>query len=129
MALVEEPDYAKALLRKILILEKKGEFSQATSMAQFAVVRFDNEYEDERNMKVVPEFKEAINRMDGKLDTYKKANKKVLKDEVNKELGIKEGEESASGSFFADIDAYKAKYTRKHGDVEIDDVKEVDSED
>ena len=27
MALVEEPDYAKALLRKVLILERKGEFS------------------------------------------------------------------------------------------------------
>ncbi len=33
MALVEEPDYAKALLRKILILERKGEFTQAKSMA------------------------------------------------------------------------------------------------
>jgi hypothetical protein len=27
LALVEEPDYAKALLRKVLILEKKGEYS------------------------------------------------------------------------------------------------------
>jgi tetratricopeptide (TPR) repeat protein len=27
MALVEEPDYAKALLRKVLILERKGEYS------------------------------------------------------------------------------------------------------
>ena len=42
MALVEEPDYAKGLLRKILILEKKGEYMQATSMAQYAVVRFDD---------------------------------------------------------------------------------------
>ncbi len=75
MALMEEPDYAKALLRKILILERKGEFSQATSMSQFAVVRFDDEYEDERNRKVVPEFKEAIKRMEGKLDTSKKESK------------------------------------------------------
>ena len=27
MAVVEEPDYAKALLRKVLILERKGEYS------------------------------------------------------------------------------------------------------
>jgi hypothetical protein len=26
MALMEDPDYAKALLRKVLILERKGEF-------------------------------------------------------------------------------------------------------
>ena len=122
MALMEEPDYAKALLRKILILEKKGEYSQATSMCQFAIVRFDDEYEDERNRKVVPEFKEAAKRMEGKLDSYKKESKKVMKEEVDKELGIVEGEVTASGSFFAELGAFTERFKRKHGDVNIDDV-------
>ena len=37
LALMEDPDYAKALLRKVLILEKKGEYSQAHNLAAFAV--------------------------------------------------------------------------------------------
>ncbi len=51
---MEEPDYAKALLRKIHILERKGEISQALSIAEFAICRYDEEYEDERNRKIVP---------------------------------------------------------------------------
>jgi len=60
MALMEEPDYAKALLRKVYILEKKGEYRQAVSIAEFACTRFDDEYEDDRNRKTIPEFKEVI---------------------------------------------------------------------
>ena len=37
LALMEEPDYAKALLRKALILEKRGECRQAHSIASFGV--------------------------------------------------------------------------------------------
>jgi hypothetical protein len=40
---------------------------------------------------------------------------------VNKELGINDEEESASGTFFADVDAYAAKFKRKHGDVDLDE--------
>ena len=45
-------------------------------MSQYAVVRFDDEYEDERNRKVVPDFKDAIKRMEGKVDTSKKVQRK-----------------------------------------------------
>ena len=37
LALMEDPDYAKALLRKVLILERKGEFEHAYSIAGFAI--------------------------------------------------------------------------------------------
>lgn len=33
LALVEEPDYAKAMLRKVLILERRGDYAQAYSIA------------------------------------------------------------------------------------------------
>lgn len=36
MALMEDPDYARALLRKILILEKKGEYGAGHGLAKFA---------------------------------------------------------------------------------------------
>lgn len=72
MALMEEPDYAKALLRKALILERKGEFSQAHSIANFAVNRFDDEFEDERNRKIVPQLKELRDKLVGKVPMEKK---------------------------------------------------------
>ena len=54
LALMEDPDYAKGMLRKVLILEKKGCYSEAHSIANFAIMRFDDDFEDERNRKVVP---------------------------------------------------------------------------
>jgi hypothetical protein len=54
MSLMEDPDYAKALLRKILILEKKGEYEGGHNMANFCVNRFDDDYEEDANRKLVP---------------------------------------------------------------------------
>jgi tetratricopeptide (TPR) repeat protein len=68
LALIEEPDYAKALLRKGLILERRGDFQQAFSIARFAINRFDSVFEDERNQKVVPSLKELRDRCEGKAD-------------------------------------------------------------
>jgi hypothetical protein len=56
MALMEDPDYAKALYRKVLILEKMGNYENGHSIAKFAIMRFDSEYEDESNRKLVPLF-------------------------------------------------------------------------
>ena len=67
MALMEDPDYAKALLRKVLILERKGEYEQAHSIANFSVMRFDDEFEDDRNRKIVPLFKEMREKLKGRV--------------------------------------------------------------
>ena len=34
---MEDPDYAKALLRKVMILEKKGEYGNGHNIANFAI--------------------------------------------------------------------------------------------
>ncbi len=57
LALMEDPDYAKAMLRKVYILQKKGDYKEACSIAGFAIMRFDDDFEDERNRKIVPELK------------------------------------------------------------------------
>ena len=49
LALSEDPDYAKALYRNILILEKKGLYTRASQMAQFCVTRFDYDLEEQEN--------------------------------------------------------------------------------
>ena len=41
-------------------------------------------------------------------------------------MGIVAGEETASGSFFAELSAFTEQFKRKHGDVNIDEVQEVD---
>ena len=78
MALMEDPDYAKAMLRKVLILQKKGDYKEAHSIAGFAIMRFDDEYEDERNRKVVPELKEIRDQLQGKASLQKKKNDERL---------------------------------------------------
>ena len=62
-ALIEDPDYAKAMLRLVQIKEAQGSYKSAIEMANFSLMRFDNpdeEMEDPENARVVPEFKEAI---------------------------------------------------------------------
>ena len=127
MALVEEPDYAKALLRKVLILERKGEYSQAVSIADFAIGRFDDDFEDDRNRKLVPDFREVITRLSGKTDIARRVRKQVMKEEVERELGIGGEEETASQSFFSEIGQYTERFKKKHGEVELgeDAVPEV----
>jgi hypothetical protein len=63
LALSEDPDYAKALYRKVLIMEKKGEFTSGHSIAMFAITRFDHELEEEQNRETVPKFKELRDRL------------------------------------------------------------------
>ena len=47
--MVESPNYAKALHRKCLILEGKGEYTQAVSMAEWCAKKFDHPDEPEDN--------------------------------------------------------------------------------
>jgi hypothetical protein len=56
LALCEDPDYAKSLYRKVLIMEKKGEYSGGHSIASFAITRFDHDLEEEDNRSTVPKF-------------------------------------------------------------------------
>ena len=60
---MEDPDYAKALLRKILIQERKGEYEGGYQMANYACTRFDDDFEDEANRKMVPQFKELRDKL------------------------------------------------------------------
>lgn len=55
---MEDPDYAKALYRKVLILEKKGDYQFAYNIVSFAIQRFDDDFEEEANKQVVPLLKE-----------------------------------------------------------------------
>ena len=55
-----DPDYAKALHRKVLILKKQYRYKNAFEICKFTINRFDNEYESEENQKVVPKLKELL---------------------------------------------------------------------
>ena len=65
-ALIEDPDYAKAMHRLIMIKEEQGQLQNALEMANFALMRFDTPEEAEEdadNAKVVPHLKECVERL------------------------------------------------------------------
>lgn len=66
LALIDDPEYAKVFLRQITILEMRAYYSQAVSVAEWCIARFNNEFESDENIKVVPEF-EAIRKRCKKL--------------------------------------------------------------
>ena len=69
-ALIEDPDYAKAMLRLVEIKEEQGAIKSALEMANFSLMRFDNpeeEIEDPDNAKVVPLFKALVEKLTKKL--------------------------------------------------------------
>ena len=47
-----------------------------------------------------------------------------MKDEVDRDLGIVDGEETASSSFFAEMGAFAQRFKRRHGDVDCEEVGE-----
>ena len=98
------------------------------SIAEFAITRFDDEYEDPRNRRVVPEFKEIITRLDGKVDIAKRVRKQAMKADVNAQLGIEEKEENleetASQSFFNELSQFTERFKRRHGDVDLGEDQE-----
>ena len=62
-ALIECPDYAKAIYRKCLIQEANGDYSQSIKMAEWGVKRFDDDFEEEENRATIPHFKKLIERL------------------------------------------------------------------
>eukprot|EP00347_Sterkiella_histriomuscorum_P013270 403365360 len=86
MALMEDPDYAKALIRKILIQENKGEFEGGYQMANYAVTRFDDDFEDEANRKMVPQFKELRDKLKDKINNTKQMSSKEKKVSENQQI-------------------------------------------
>ena len=60
---MSDPDYAKAMYRKILILEKQKRISNAIEICKFSINRFNSEFECEDNQKCVPLFEELIPRL------------------------------------------------------------------
>ena len=131
MALMEDPDYAKAMLRKVLILQKKGYYKEAHSIAGFAIMRFDDEYEDERNRKIVPELKAVRDQLEGKASIQKKKNDHRLQEEAEREMGF--GKEDDQPGFFDLIDEFtnkveivKAKKKKELGSAYADSSDEED---
>ena len=61
-ALKECPEYAKALHRKCLILEAKGEYTQCVKVAEWCAQRFNHPDEPEENKNTVPHFTEVAER-------------------------------------------------------------------
>ena len=108
MALMEDPDYAKAMLRKVYILQKKGDYKEACSIAGFAIRRFDDEFEDERNRKVVPELKTLRDQLQGKSSVQKRHNEERLIEEAEMQFGFDKNQGQEPG-FFDMIDDFAKK--------------------
>ena len=85
-ALKECPDYAKAMHRKCLILEEKGEYSTAAKIAEWCAQRFDHEEESETNQEVVPLFIELVDRCKPKLADEVSRREELLRAEANAEF-------------------------------------------
>ena len=63
MSVVQDPDYGKAHFRKCMILERKGEYTQAVDLAQYYAEDYDHDMEmDEGNQGLVEKFKEIVER-------------------------------------------------------------------
>ena len=74
-ALMDDPDYARAHYRKCTILEHRGDYSQAISLAEYAISTYSNEYEsDQANIKMVPKFEELLEQLENKVP-YEKQDK------------------------------------------------------
>ena len=89
------------------------------SIADFAIARFDDDFEDERNRRLVPDFREVVTRLAGKTDIARRVRKQGMKEEVERELGIGAEEETASQTFFSEIGQYTERFKKRHGEVEL----------
>ena len=85
-ALKECPDYAKALHRKCLILEDKGEFTQAVKVAEWCAQRFDHEDEPQDNRNTVRHFTEVAERCKPKIPLEVDMRTERLQEEADEEF-------------------------------------------
>ena len=85
-ALAADPDYAKALYWKLLIMEKLGHYTNGADMAKFCIRRFDDDIEEESNKELVPKFKEIRDRLISQIPFEKERKKRDLEKDVEKDL-------------------------------------------
>ena len=86
LALVEDQEYAKVYYRKILVLEGQARYKEAASLADWGVMRFDSQFEDEENQKIVPRFKELKVKMEAQFPFEEERRTALMKEEVEREL-------------------------------------------
>jgi hypothetical protein len=77
LALIDDPEYAKVFLRQITILEMQACYNQAVNVANWCIARFNNEYESDENIKLVPQF-EAIRKRCEKLIPQEDERRKAI---------------------------------------------------
>lgn len=85
---MHDPEYAKAFHRKILILEGQSKFKAASETATWCLKRFDSEFEDPDNRKIVPLFRELQERCDAKIPEEAERRERSLKEEVEREWAM-----------------------------------------
>ena len=85
-ALKECPDYAKALHRKCMILEDKGEYTQAVKVAEWCSLRFGHEDEPEDNQQTVPHFRDLAQRCKERIPYEVNERNEKLKQEADAEF-------------------------------------------
>ena len=59
-ALIEDPDYCKALHRKCLILQKQGQYSICAQMLTFFIKKYDHPDETEEARSLIPKMRELL---------------------------------------------------------------------
>jgi tetratricopeptide (TPR) repeat protein len=92
IALMEDPEYAKAFHRKCILLEEQGRFTEAFNMANWGIIRFDNDYEEEENRKIVPRFKEMQSRCESQMPHEEKIRTEKVEEKIKKEIEEEETE-------------------------------------
>ncbi len=117
-ALKECPDYAKALHRKCLILEDKGEYSQACKVADWCSQRFGHEDECEENQQTVPHFAEVAARCKERMPIEAEEKYSRLKAEVDEEFD----------AVFEEENLRKANEALGEAMAGIDDMPDIDDD-
>jgi len=100
MAIAEDPDLGATIVTKMLIHEKRSRFSQALSMAEYGIEKFeDPEEEEQDNIDLLPVFYEAVERLKPLLPREKSVTKEKLKHDVYKEVFGEDYEEDYTNFF------------------------------
>ena len=86
LALIEDPEYAKAFYRRCLIHEEQGKFTLAANMADWSIKRFDSEFEEQDNRQIVPLFAELRARCQESIPFEEQVKEKNLDAEVEQEM-------------------------------------------
>ena len=74
-------------------------------------MRFDDDYEEATNRKVVPELKALREKLDGKASVQRKRNEERLQLEAEREMGFTQQDDQPG--FFDLIDEFTAKVEQR----------------